>query len=137
MAWNQGPKFRAGGTISPAVFVKMSTTADNTVLEGTANARTIGVSQEGMKRAPGLPGSDDTIAAESGDEIDVFGLGDVCLIEAGAAVVRGDECESNAAGQAIAAAGVGQHLIGGIALESASGINVKFHILVLHYQKTI
>lgn len=137
MSWNQGPKFRAGGTIGPSLFVKLDTTADNQVLQGTANSKLIGVSQEGMKRTPGLPGSDTTIAAEITDEIDVFGEGDVCMLTTGAAVVRGDWLQSDAAGKAIAAAGAGEHFVGAIALESAGAADVKIQAVVALISQTI
>lgn len=137
MAWNQGPKFIAGGTIAPARFVMVSTAADNTALQATANAKLIGVSQEGMKRTPGLAGSDDTIAAEANDEIDVFGEGDVAMLTTGAAVVRGDWLQADAAGKAIAAAGVGAHFVGAVALESAGAADVKIQVQVLILAQTI
>ena len=132
MSWNQGPKFRANGTIAPAVFVKIDTTADNMVVQATAGSKISGVSQEGMKRTPGLPGSDTTIAAVAGDEIDVFGPGDVCMLTAGAAVVRGDYLKSDANGLALpTTVGGGGNFYGAEALESASGINVKFQARII------
>jgi len=137
MAWNEGPKFRAGGTIVPCTAVKIDTAADNQVVACGANGRAIGIAQEGQKRTPGLPGSDTAIAAEINDEIDVFFEGDICQGSAGAAITRGAELESDANGQLILAAGAGQHNIIAQALESASGINVKIRVVVTIYQKTI
>jgi hypothetical protein len=129
--WLNGPKFRANGTIAPAVFVKIDVTADNMVVQATAGSKISGVSQEGMRRTPGLPGSDNTIAAVAGDEIDVFAPGEVCMLTAGAAVVRGDYLKSDANGLAVPTTTGGTAFYGAEALESASGINVKFQARVL------
>ena len=90
--FNAQPKVKATGNISPSVFVVIDPTADNCVLQASANTSVIlGISQEGMKNAPGLTGSNNTIAAASGDPIQVFGIGDNCLLVAGTGgYTRGD-----------------------------------------------
>lgn len=100
--FNNAPMFKANGTISPAVFVKIDTTGDGLAIQAAAATDlTVGVSQVGMKRAPGLPGSDNTIAAQAGDMIQVYSIGDVCLLTFGGTVTRGDLLTSNASGQGI------------------------------------
>jgi hypothetical protein len=131
------PSFLAGGTIAPARIVKLSTAADRTALQAAAGDLPIGVAQEGQKRSPGLPGSDTTIAAEAGDEFNVYGDGEVAVVEAGAAVTRGDWLKSDANGKAITAApasGIAYML--GRALQSAGGAGEKIKALILIGQVT-
>jgi hypothetical protein len=130
MALNNMFPVRANGTIAPAVFVKMDTSADAMALQSTAGARIIGISQPGMKRAPGLPGSDITIAAQQGDQIMIFGVGDVCLLTAGASFTRGDLLKSDGSGFGLTASADGDNY-GAFAIESASGINVLVRVQVL------
>ena len=90
--FNAQPKVKANGTISPSVFVVVDPTADDAVLQASATTSVIlGISQEGMRDAPGLTGSDNTIAARQGDPIQIFGIGDNCLLVAGTGgYTRGD-----------------------------------------------
>jgi hypothetical protein len=127
---NNAPPLRAGGTVPPARFVKLSTTVDSTILVATAGSgahgdQAIGISQVGMKRAPGLPGSDTTIAAESGDPLQIFSVGDVCLLTAGSGGwAAGDNLKSDGSGRGITASATGD-LVGAIALQAASGTGVQ------------
>jgi hypothetical protein len=107
---NDVPQMRANGTIGPFRFVKVDTTADNMVLQAGAGDAPLGVTQQGMRRAPGIAGSDVTQAALQGEPVAVFGLGTVCQVllgtggctsgallksdtnGAGVAATTGDEC---------------------------------------------
>jgi hypothetical protein len=78
-----------------------------------------------MKRAPGLPGSDTTIAAEANDPLQIFSLGDVCLLTAGSGGwTAGDYLKSDSSGRGITASSTGD-LVGAIALQAASGTGVQ------------
>lgn len=101
MAFNNQPVFRAGGTIAPLRFVASDGNPGTVIQSAAATSLHIGVSQPGMKRAPGLPGSDNAIAAEVGDPIHVYGIGDVCLLTAGGTVNEGDMLTSDATGRGI------------------------------------
>ena len=118
MGLNNGSQFRANGTIGPSRFVIQDSTADNMVIEAGGSVTTtanggvaitgtkvpvLGVSQVGQKRTPGLVGSDVTIAAQAGDVVDLFFLGDVCSIQLAGTVVRGDllSCNGTTDGRAI------------------------------------
>lgn len=80
--------FIAGGNIPPCRFVKVGAT-DGLVVEATAVAdRCIGISQEGSRNVPAL-GLSTTNAAETGDPVKVFGIGDQCLLEISASVAYG------------------------------------------------
>ena len=85
MANNQSPQLVAGGNISPSVFVKVSASADNTGLAASNGDRPIGISQVGPAQPPGVTGSD-SFAAHAGEEFQLFGIGDICLLKAGSAV---------------------------------------------------
>ena len=125
-----GASFRAGGQIGVGLFVTPDTSNDFQVVQATANSIIYGVAQEGQRYAPGLTGSDNTIAAYTGDQVEVVGIGNVALVQAGGTVTRGDPLEANSSGQAITSAISGQRWIGGFALESgASGAFIRMWVM--------
>lgn len=110
---NTTPAFRAGGNILCNRFVSIDrstpTGTDFVVTQSVAASRPIGVSQDGSKRSPGVQSvtiADSLIAAEAGDPISIYGLGDVCNITVGeaAAINAGTLLAPDAQGCAIAAA---------------------------------
>ena len=111
--------YRAGGTIRRCRFVKLSTTANNTILEADANEVVFGVSQEAGREAP-IPSvtADPPEAAQSGDQLNVFQNSEYCLLEIGSGgVTSGGRLKSDADGKGVAIATTGttiQH-IGAIA----------------------
>lgn len=102
----------ATSIIYPMTFLVQDTTADFAVKTAVApGARIIGVSQAGPKQTPGLieaisgtaPANGEP-AANIGDGVGIFGLGDVCLIEVGsAAVTAGAFLKNDGNGKAITA----------------------------------
>lgn len=113
------PNFRAGGNINPYSFVTMNTAADNEVIQASAaTAVLIGITTPSMKLAPTTYNAATTLAAASGDPITIFGLGEICNLQAGSAstITRGDSVTSDAFGFGITATS-GQQ-VGAIALES-------------------
>lgn len=83
----------AGGTIGPSRFVKLSTTADNTVLVAGSNDPIFGISQKGTRTAP-YPGLQDNNAALTGEDIMIYQVGETAVIELGGTVAAGDYLES-------------------------------------------
>lgn len=84
----------ASSIIYPMTFLVQDTTADFTVKAAVLPAsKIIGVSQAGPKQTPGLVEAITGVApsgepaANIGDGIGIFGLGDVCLITVGSAAV--------------------------------------------------
>lgn len=118
---NVSPQLKAGGNILPHTFVKPSATADNTGLQCGANEQMLGISQEGLRDAPGLTGAS-SYAAIDGDTVKIYGLGDICLLKAGSGgYTRGDRLKSDATGGGVPIAGTGANQnVGAIALESAA-----------------
>ncbi len=121
------PAFRAGGTINASRFVVIdgstATGADFVITQAVAASAPIGISQDGSKRVPGvnsLTASDALIAAEAGDAIQVYGVGDICNLQVGTAadLTAGAFLAPDANGAAIAAAST--KYIGAVALEGAS-----------------
>lgn len=139
------PAFRAGGTINTSRFVKIDTTAGKdfqAVQASAASSPLVGVSQDGSKRVPGinaLTAADVEIAAEAGDPIQIYGLGDVCLLDVSTAanISAGAELTADSDGKAVAAT-AGQY-VGAIALENASKststIGNLVRVQVVNYQK--
>ena len=98
---NSSPSYNAGGDISPSRFVKLSTTADNTVIQAVADDEAIGVSHQGSLDAP-IPGVT-PLAARENQPCQVFGADEPCEIEAGGAIASGDKLKPDADGKAVVA----------------------------------
>lgn len=114
--FNAAPAFVASGNINPSVFVKLDTSNNFSVLQAGANARTIGITSEGTKYAPGT--NSNTYNAVQGDEVTVYGLGDVCLLTIGSGgCTVGDLLESDANGAGVTSTTSG-HAVGAVALET-------------------
>lgn len=96
------PSYNAGGDINPSRFVKLSTTADNTVLQCVADDEAVGVSHAGTLDAP-IPGAP-TLAARANQPCQVYGADEPCEIEAGDDITSGDKLKPDADGKAIPAA---------------------------------
>lgn len=118
------PARTAGGTIRRARFVKLSTTANNTVLESDANELLYGIAQVGGRTAPIPDVTDDPPnAAISGDRLNVHEDGEECLLEIGTGgVTAGDLIESDADGKGVTAATTAASVryVGAQALETAA-----------------
>jgi hypothetical protein len=134
MAFNNSQPMVAGGQIAPCTFVKVDTTADNQCLQAGANDRIIGVAQEGQRYTPGLPGGQQMVAATTGENLGVFGLGNGCMLFAGSGgFTRGDWLESDANGFGVTSSTSG-HYIGAIALESAaSGVKGLVEVVICKF----
>jgi len=116
--FNNQPQFKANGTIAPSRLIKIDTTGDGLALQAGAGDKCLGISQSGMKRAPGLPGSDTAIAAEAGDPVQVYALGDVAMLTLGGTVARGDYLKSDATGRGVTASSGDE--VGAVALQSGT-----------------
>lgn len=103
MAFNNEISFLAAGTIAPCRFVTPATTDPQTVTQSGSGEKPCGISQEGQKGAPGITGSDAAVAAASGDQLHVYGLGNDCLLEYGGTVDEGDYLKPDASGKGVAA----------------------------------
>lgn len=118
------PGFMAGGTIAPARIVIVDTSADNKCTQSGANGVGFAISQDGQRDVPGLTGSDTTVAATAGDEIQLAGVGSTVLLTLGQTVVRGDKLESDSTGRGIKASATGQRNVIGQLLESGTTNNL-------------
>lgn len=103
----------AGGTITPASIVKISSAAPNTVLLAASNATSpnIGISQQGTRRAPGT-GDDDGNAAIAGDNLMIFGPGSVAMVQLAGTSTQGDVVTSDASGHAQTTTTTGDYCVG-------------------------
>lgn len=113
----------AGGIVRPSRFVKVSTAADNTVLEADANEQVCGIATEATRDAP-LDGASGEAASSTVGEGNLMYSpeGNVALVTVGSGgVTHGAEVKSDADGQAVLAATTGatKQWVAGIALESA------------------
>lgn len=88
----------ASGDIYPSRFVKKS--GSYTVAQAGAGEAAIGISHEGAKATP-LPGNS-TLAASSGDPLNVYSDGDNCLLEAGAdGIAAGAYLKADSSGRGV------------------------------------
>lgn len=130
---NTSPSFIAKGDIRPCRFVKIDTSNDFGVLEADANEDGIGISQEGTKQAP-IPGAS-TLAAADGENIQVYGPGEVCLLQLGSGgATRGGNLKSDADGKGVAVATTGTtiQLVRAVALQSGLE-DEKIQVLIRPY----
>ena len=128
---NTPPNLMANGTINVCRFVKLDTTTDNKCVQATANSKIIGVAQEGSNKAPLSDVVSTNYAAEAGEELRLFGDGDVCLLEAGDVVTVGDLLKSDSVGRGVPVAGGSTvEYTGAVALQAAAAAGVKIQVQV-------
>ncbi len=104
MASSEGKTYLASGNISPATFVKLTSTGDFTVAQAVLSSDQLyGIAQQWTHDPPGISGST-AFAATTGQQLTVYHVGDVCLLVAGSAGFNsGDLLTSNAAGAGVTA----------------------------------
>ena len=124
--------FRAGGTILPSRFVKI--TGDSTVEQTGAGETIFGISQEFSRDVPVdvIPASG-VNAAILDDQIRVFGQADVCLLDvdgSGGAITAGQTLKSDANGRGISLGVVATDETGAIALEGATTLGALIRVQV-------
>jgi hypothetical protein len=132
---NTPPNLIARGNISASRFVKLDTATNFGVVQATANSKNIGVIYEGTNQAPLSDIVTTDYAAKSGQEIRLYGDGDVCSVIAGAAVTAGDLVKSDANGYAVTTAVTGTTVqwVSGIALEAATAAGQELRIQVKNF----
>lgn len=108
----------ANGSISPSRFVKLDTTADGKVLQAGAGDQVFGVAQPGERNVP-YSSLQDGFAAKAGENINVYGPPERCLLELGGSVTRGSRLKSDSTGAGVTASATDES--GAIAL--ASGVS--------------
>jgi hypothetical protein len=120
--------FIAGGSIYPARFVTLATTANQTVAQSTSgDSKVVGITTEGAKAAPQSGAS--AYAAEVGDQVRVHMMGENCLLKVGSGgLTAGDYIKPDASGQGVTAT-TGNWSFA-IALETAS-VGEFAHVLVI------
>ncbi len=96
--------FTAGGTIEPSRFVIQSVSTDYTVTQSAdATHQLQGISQEWSFAPQGLVemfgGTSLTRAASSGQQLKVYGVGDICLLSMGATCTGGQTLMSDTNGR--------------------------------------
>lgn len=117
MPRNVVPHYIATGDINPARFVTANVALDFGVQESVATDDVVGISQAGAKAAPLGFYTPSTLAAASGDPLDVYGEGEECSLELGGTVTAGQVLKPTTAGKGIAAT-IGTDKIGAKALEA-------------------
>ena len=110
----------AGGDIRTCRFVKLSASANNTVLEADANEAVIGISTDATRDAPQEGSS--ALAAADTEVVSITPFnGDPCLLEIGSGgCAAGDILKSDADGKGVVCASTGTTVqnIGAIALSA-------------------
>ena len=124
---NTPPQLMASGDIPTSRFVKNDSAADQKGNVCTTNLRPIGISNEGTNYPPLSDLAITALASKDGQYMLLYGDGEVCLITAGDAVVRGNLLKSDATGRGVPILTVGavvQHH-GAVALQSAAAAGEK------------
>lgn len=131
------PNFVVSGNIRRSTFVKQI--SDYTVAQAGSGDQPIGVSFEGQEFPPGMSDyfagtvdQDTQYAGVSGYPMRVYGLGEICLIQAGAAIVTGNPLIPTTNGLAIPwVATGGLQYPAAIALESTtvSGAYIRCQVI--------
>lgn len=123
--------FRASGNILPCRFVKVS--GAKTVAQAGDNEEIIGVAFEGTQKPPLADLVSTAYAAETGQSVAVYSVGEICLVEAGGAVSAGGLVRSDSQGRAVAVETTGTTIrnYAGVALEAATAAGQKIQILVM------
>ena len=122
--------YRARGTIRVSRFVNVS--GNSTVAEATTgDALPIGISQAGG-RTPPIPDvtTDPVQSAQSGENVQVFTIGEECLLRGGATFAAGALLMSDADGDGIGATSGKYH--GAVALEACGGAGELVLVQVLN-----
>jgi len=129
---NTPPHLMANGDIRPSRFVKIDATAAHKGLEADANEAVIGVAMPGSNYPPLSDLSITVLAAKQGQYFQMYGDGDVCLLEAGAAVTTGNRLKSDADGRGVAIATTGTTLqhFGAVALEDAAAAGELIRVAI-------
>ncbi|GAB6165613.1 hypothetical protein JCM19992_16130 [Thermostilla marina] len=128
---NTPPQLVAAGDIRPCRFVKIA--AQHKAAECDANELPIGVSQQGTDKPEIENLSSATLAAAAGESLQIYSVGDVCLLEAGATINAGDRLKSDADGKGVPIATTGTALqnYGAVALQDgAAGELVRVFVLI-------
>jgi hypothetical protein len=90
----------ANGDIRPSRFVQVDSSADHKGIEATANVPVIGIAMESSNYPPLSDLSITVLAASAGQYFRMYGAGEQCLVEAGAAITRNDKLKATANGRA-------------------------------------
>lgn len=127
--------FVASAAIRPSRFVKLSGVRQ--AAQAGDNEEILGVAQEGSNRAPLQDLVTDVYAAQAGESLLVYSVGEMCLVEAGAQITAGQLLKSDSQGRAVPVATTGTTIqnYGAIALEAAASAGEKILVLVTPLQK--
>jgi hypothetical protein len=124
------PNLYAGGVIAPMTFVMMDVSNAFHVLQATANAIPVGVTQVGSHDAGGYPGSSANAVTVAGQPLEIFGPGSVVgLVIGTGGCTTGDFLESDSSGRGVTSS-VSGHNVGALALEPAAANGVARVLLM-------
>ena len=119
------PHLVASGNILPSRFVKIS--GNFQAAQAGAGERSCGISQVGTNVAP-IPGIPSQYAAESGQSLDIHGLGSICSLTLGGTVVANDLLKADANGAGVTAAATDE--VGAVALQGgATGEQITVQVI--------
>lgn len=129
---NTPPQLMANEDIHTCRFVRIDPANDQYALECNANLRPIGISFESSDYPPLSDVAVSDHAARQGHYMGLYGEGEICLIEAGDAVVRGNllKSDGNGRGVPISIVGAVTEHHGCVALQSAAALGEKIRCQV-------
>lgn len=128
MPFNNEIQWKSSGTIAPSSFVTIDPAFDEQVKQSVVGDSPCGVMWEAQKGTPGLPGSDTTVAAQSGDYgFRVVGQGNDCLLQLGGTVSPGNSIKPDGNGFGIS--GAVNDNCGAVALQAGTnGVKIRVQV---------
>lgn len=118
------PNLISNGAIGTSVFVSVDSSTSNACIQSASGAFPIGISQEGSYLAP-VPGASSLATTASGQLLEIYGLGEVCLLNAtSAGWTAGDHLKPATDGSGFGVTATTGALFGAIALETLSGVGL-------------
>ena len=124
--------FVAATTVRPSRFVIMSNTHDSKVDEANdTDTRLLGISAEWRQDAP-IPSETTGDAAASGEQLRVYGMGEICLLDLGSGGAQvGDYMKPDNDGKGVTGT-LGTDFCGALAFETGAEndkirVQVQFH----------
>lgn len=118
------PNLISNGQINTSCFVSVDASSNNACIQSASGAFPIGISQAGSYLAP-IPGAAGYATTASGQLLEIFGLSEVCLLNAtSAGWTAGDHLKPAADGSGFGITASTGNYFGAIALETVSGVGL-------------
>lgn len=121
--------YTAGANVNPCRFV-IQTAAGVVTEPAGATDNCIGISQEATRSVP-YSGLSSTVAAAAGEPLNVYKVGETCLLEVSAAVAINARLRATGAADGRGVTGAAAERAFAVALRAAAGAGEKIPVLII------